>query len=170
MTPPAPCGGGGGGGGGGESLIKDLKQVLKALPPMLSSFFSFSGIAVSRLIKDLKQVLKALPPMFDATGLTVVQREAKSADGTLIPYFLVVKVCDGVVLECCWCVASVLLVCRHPVPLEEEEGEEGLTQNLCFPPKSLPCASSRATYPATAPARRCSTATAALRYGAYSLY
>jgi len=29
--------------------------------------------------------------MFDADDLTVVQREAKSADGTMIPYFLVVK-------------------------------------------------------------------------------
>ncbi|WP_132391705.1 prolyl oligopeptidase family serine peptidase [Novosphingobium sp. PhB165] len=33
--------------------------------------------------------VKSLPPRFDATGLIVEQREAKSTDGTAIPYFLV---------------------------------------------------------------------------------
>lgn len=33
--------------------------------------------------------LKSLPAKFDATGLTVTQREATSSDGTRVPYFLV---------------------------------------------------------------------------------
>lgn len=35
------------------------------------------------------RALKRLPARFDASGLEAVQREAKSADGTMIPYFLV---------------------------------------------------------------------------------
>jgi len=35
------------------------------------------------------QPVKSLPARFDATGLVVEQREAKSTDGTAIPYFLV---------------------------------------------------------------------------------
>ena len=37
------------------------------------------------------KLLKTLAPMFDAEGLRVLQREARSRDGTMIPYFLVVK-------------------------------------------------------------------------------
>jgi prolyl oligopeptidase len=37
---------------------------------------------------DLEAV-KSLPPKFDAEGLTVQQFEARSADGTMIPYFVV---------------------------------------------------------------------------------
>lgn len=37
---------------------------------------------------DLEPV-KSLPPKFDAEGLTVEQFEARSADGTMIPYFVV---------------------------------------------------------------------------------
>ncbi|KPF81330.1 prolyl oligopeptidase [Brevundimonas sp. AAP58] len=37
---------------------------------------------------DLEPV-KSLPPKFDAEGLTVQQFEARSADGTMIPYFVV---------------------------------------------------------------------------------
>jgi prolyl oligopeptidase len=39
---------------------------------------------------DFKKV-KSLPPRFDATNLTVQQFEAKSSDGTLIPYFIAHK-------------------------------------------------------------------------------
>ncbi|WP_395946027.1 prolyl oligopeptidase family protein [Brevundimonas sp.] len=35
--------------------------------------------------------VKSMPAKFDATGLTVDQHEARSADGTLIPYFVVHK-------------------------------------------------------------------------------
>ena len=35
--------------------------------------------------------LKSLPAFFDASGLSVEQREAKSKDGTRVPYFLVMK-------------------------------------------------------------------------------
>jgi len=42
-------------------------------------------------IVERATLLKSLPAMFDAEGLTVMQREATSADGTMIPYFLVVK-------------------------------------------------------------------------------
>ncbi|HEY0053014.1 MAG TPA: prolyl oligopeptidase family serine peptidase, partial [Caulobacteraceae bacterium] len=35
------------------------------------------------------EAIKQLPPKFDATGLVVEQFEARSADGTMIPYFVV---------------------------------------------------------------------------------
>lgn len=41
--------------------------------------------------KFIVDKLKSLPPQYDAEGLVVTQREAKSADGTPIPYFLVSK-------------------------------------------------------------------------------
>lgn len=37
------------------------------------------------------EVVKSLPAKFDATGMVVEQFEARSADGTMIPYFLVHK-------------------------------------------------------------------------------
>ncbi|MFZ1992263.1 MAG: prolyl oligopeptidase family serine peptidase [Alphaproteobacteria bacterium] len=37
------------------------------------------------------ETLKSLPARFDATGLEVMQLQAKSKDGTLVPYFLVRK-------------------------------------------------------------------------------
>ena len=39
--------------------------------------------------KAAAEPVKSLPPRFDASGLVVEQREAKSTDGTAIPYFLV---------------------------------------------------------------------------------
>ncbi|WGM32453.1 prolyl oligopeptidase family serine peptidase [Brevundimonas sp. NIBR11] len=39
---------------------------------------------------QLAQV-KTIPPKFDASGMTVEQHEARSADGTMIPYFVVHK-------------------------------------------------------------------------------
>jgi len=41
--------------------------------------------------------LKTLPPQYDSEGLAVTQREAKSADGTMIPYFVVSK--EGMKLD-----------------------------------------------------------------------
>ncbi len=35
------------------------------------------------------EALKSLPPRFDAAGLEALQLEAKSADGTMVPYFVV---------------------------------------------------------------------------------
>lgn len=43
------------------------------------------------------EVLKALPAFFDAKGLRIQQREATSADGTKVPYFLVAR--EGVKLH-----------------------------------------------------------------------
>ncbi|MCV0414552.1 MAG: prolyl oligopeptidase family serine peptidase [Brevundimonas sp.] len=39
---------------------------------------------------DVEQI-KSMPAKFDATGMTVDQHEARSADGTMIPYFVVHK-------------------------------------------------------------------------------
>ena len=39
--------------------------------------------------KEAPTVLKSLPARFDATGLMVEQHEAKSADGEMIPYFVI---------------------------------------------------------------------------------
>ena len=47
-----------------------------------SSLFEVNGTQVSGPVK-------ALPPRFDAEGLSVTQLEARSADGTLVPYFLI---------------------------------------------------------------------------------
>ena len=38
---------------------------------------------------DTPKEIKALPPRFDASGLVTAQYEAKSKDGTMIPYFVV---------------------------------------------------------------------------------
>ncbi len=51
------------------------------LMPMTLSFGTIGG----KLVEKLKQS----PSFFDAAGLTVTQHEAKSADGTLVPYFQV---------------------------------------------------------------------------------
>jgi prolyl oligopeptidase len=41
---------------------------------------------------DARQILKTLPAFFDAGRYTVAQYEARSADGTLVPYFVVMGV------------------------------------------------------------------------------
>lgn len=58
-------------------------------------FFTYTGFLSPNTLfladnggSELREV-KQLPDFFDAEGLTVSQHEAKSADGTLVPYFMV---------------------------------------------------------------------------------
>lgn len=57
---------------------------------MLGTILEAGGEGGASLV-DRAQILKTLPARFDAEGLTVEQRFATSADGTRVPYFLVVK-------------------------------------------------------------------------------
>ena len=45
-------------------------------------------LALATVGSDRREALKALPAYFDATGMTVAQREARSADGTRVPYLV----------------------------------------------------------------------------------
>ena len=57
-------------------------------------FVSTSGalqpttLALARIGSDAREPMKALPAFFDTTGMAVAQHEARSADGTRVPYFV----------------------------------------------------------------------------------
>jgi prolyl oligopeptidase len=55
----------------------------------VTGFLTPSSLYLGTLGKGPPEKIKELPAMFDAEGLGVTQHEAKSKDGTLIPYFLV---------------------------------------------------------------------------------
>ncbi len=46
-------------------------------------------LALARVGSDRREPLKALPAFFDASGMSVDRREARSADGTRIPYLVI---------------------------------------------------------------------------------
>ena len=54
-----------------------------------SDFLTPESQWLARTGTDAREPLKALPAMFDATGMTVQQLFATSADGTRVPYFVV---------------------------------------------------------------------------------
>jgi prolyl oligopeptidase len=57
----------------------------------ITDYVTPTSLWLGAIGKGAPKQLKSLPALFDATGLEVAQHEAKSADGTLVPYFLVMK-------------------------------------------------------------------------------
>ena len=57
----------------------------------VAGYLNPSSLYLANAATGATQVLKSLPAKFDATGMTVDQFEAVSADGTKIPYFVVHK-------------------------------------------------------------------------------
>jgi len=57
----------------------------------ITDYVTPTSLWLGAIGKGAPKQLKSLPAMFDASGLEVAQHEAKSADGTLVPYFLVMK-------------------------------------------------------------------------------
>ena len=78
-------------------LPADGTVALQALDPdagdqalvYLSSALSPTTLALLDVDTGTREPLKSLPAFFDATGMSVAQYEAKSADGTSIPYMVV---------------------------------------------------------------------------------
>ena len=52
----------------------------------LSDALQPTTLALARVGSDRREALKHLPAFFDATGMAVTQHEARSADGTRVPY------------------------------------------------------------------------------------
>jgi len=57
----------------------------------ITDYLTPTSLWLGTIGKGAPERLKSLPALFDANELEVAQHEAKSADGTLIPYFLVMK-------------------------------------------------------------------------------
>ena len=57
----------------------------------ITDYLTPTSLFLGEIGKGPAQKLKSLPSFFDATGLQIEQREAKSKDGTRVPYFLVAK-------------------------------------------------------------------------------
>lgn len=57
----------------------------------VNDFLTPTSLYWGQLGKGPPAVLKSMPAFFDASGMTVSQNEATSADGTKVPYFLVSK-------------------------------------------------------------------------------
>jgi prolyl oligopeptidase len=57
----------------------------------VTGFIDPDALYFGDVIKNDFKRVKALPPRFDGSDITVVQHEAKSSDGTMVPYFLVHK-------------------------------------------------------------------------------
>ena len=55
----------------------------------LSNALQPTTLSLARVGSDKRDALKALPAFFDATGMSVVQYEARSRDGTRVPYIAV---------------------------------------------------------------------------------
>lgn len=55
----------------------------------LSNALTPTTLALGKVGSDRREPLKALPSFFDASGMKVDQREARSADGTRVPYVVV---------------------------------------------------------------------------------
>jgi prolyl oligopeptidase len=54
-----------------------------------TDFLTPTTLSIGTIGKGPAAKLKSLPSFFDASGLVVEQREARSADGTAVPYFVV---------------------------------------------------------------------------------
>ena len=57
----------------------------------VADYLTPTSLFLGEIGKGPAEKLKSLPSFFDATGLQIEQREAKSKDGTRVPYFLVAK-------------------------------------------------------------------------------
>jgi len=57
----------------------------------ITDYLTPTSLWLGTIGKGAPERLKSLPALFDQKGLEVAQHEAKSADGTLVPYFLVMK-------------------------------------------------------------------------------
>jgi prolyl oligopeptidase len=57
----------------------------------ITDYLTPTSLFLGEIGKGPAQKLKSLPSFFDATGMQIEQREAKSKDGTRVPYFLVAK-------------------------------------------------------------------------------
>jgi prolyl oligopeptidase len=57
----------------------------------VAGYLNPSSLYLADAASGSADVVKSLPAKFDATGMTVDQFEARSADGTMIPYFVVHK-------------------------------------------------------------------------------
>jgi prolyl oligopeptidase len=57
----------------------------------VAGYLTPSSLYLADAATGTTEVVKSLPAKFDATGMTVDQFEARSADGTMIPYFVVHK-------------------------------------------------------------------------------
>ncbi|MDE2277631.1 MAG: S9 family peptidase, partial [Burkholderiales bacterium] len=55
----------------------------------VADFLSPDSLQLGRAGSDLRQTLKSRPGFFDAAGLRVEQRFARSKDGTRVPYFVI---------------------------------------------------------------------------------
>ena len=55
----------------------------------ITDYLTPTSLLLGTIGKGPAEKLKSLPAFFDASGLTVEQREAKSKDGTRVPYFVV---------------------------------------------------------------------------------
>ncbi len=55
----------------------------------ISNALQPTTLALARAGSDRREALKALPAFFDAGGMSIVQREALSPDGTRVPYVVV---------------------------------------------------------------------------------
>lgn len=63
----------------------------------LAGYLNPSSLWLADAATGEAEQIKSLPPMFDSAGLTVDQFEARSADGTMIPYFVVHR--EGMALD-----------------------------------------------------------------------
>ena len=63
----------------------------------LTGYLNPSSLWLADAATGAAEQIKSLPPMFDAAGLKVEQFEARSTDGTMIPYFVVHR--DGMALD-----------------------------------------------------------------------
>ena len=61
----------------------------------VTDYLTPTSLLLGTIGKGPAQPLKSLPTFFDSSKLAVTQREAKSKDGTLVPYFLVMPTDDA---------------------------------------------------------------------------
>ncbi len=57
----------------------------------VTSFTEPTALHLAKAGSDAREKMKSLPAFFDAKGLSVRQHEATSADGTRVPYFVVMR-------------------------------------------------------------------------------
>nr|WP_217283679.1 prolyl oligopeptidase family serine peptidase [Aquabacterium terrae] len=71
-----------------DPLLKD-DALAEAYLVTYTDFLTPDSLMLARTGSDQRELLKARPAFFDATGVRVEQRFAKSKDGTRVPYFVV---------------------------------------------------------------------------------
>ncbi len=77
------------GAGGLADPMLDADALAESYLLSYADFVTPESQWLARTGTDDREPLKALPAMFDATGMTVQQQFATSADGTRVPYFVV---------------------------------------------------------------------------------